>query len=103
MDQPGEDEVRTLDTVRHAFEELCTCLNSLGGKQSSGLFDNFMFKTAAYAKETAEGYIALREHGGIQCSKLFVRPLIELMLRMRVVAGNPPLLYRIVRTDWNRY
>lgn len=103
MTPPLDLEARTLETVRQVLEELCGCLDSMGEISSRGVLDNFMFWSAKQMKESAEGYLFLREHGGIQCSKLLIRPMIELMVRVQAVQSTPPVLYQILFTEWSRY
>lgn len=97
-----EDDAQTLETVRQAYAELCGCLNSLGGKTETSLARKFTFHTSRQMKVAAEGYIFLREHGGSDCSKLLVRPMIELMFRLKAVDSEPFLVYRILYGEWKR-
>jgi Family of unknown function (DUF5677) len=103
MTTPQDFETRTVETIKQVLEQLCSCLDLMGGISSRGVLDNFMFYSAKQMKESAEGYLFLREHGGIQCTKLLVRPMIELMVRVKAVQATPPLLYQIIFTEWSRY
>ncbi len=95
----SDADAASLQLARDVRAELAHCLNSLGGKESKGAFDKFLFYSASQMNKAAEAFIALREVGRVDASKLLVRPLIEMMFRTCAVANKPALLYRIILTE----
>ncbi len=79
--------------------ELENALNSLAGKESDGLLDNFLVYSARYINNSADGYIFLRKASRIDASKLLIRPSIDAVVRSIAVQKQPDLLYRIAYTD----
>jgi hypothetical protein len=79
--------------------EIREALNSLGGKQSQGLMDNYRLYVAAYVNRAADGFIYLRKAGRSDSSKLLIRPAIEALIRLLAIRKKPELLYRIAYTE----
>lgn len=94
----NEDDAPSLQLVRELRAELAHCLNSIGGKEyeTTGKFIGY---SAAHMNRAADGYIFVRESGRVDCSKLLVRPMIEIMFRLNAVKTNPALIYRIAHTE----
>lgn len=94
-----EAELSSLQFARDVRSDLVHALNSLGGKQSEGAFDKFVFYSTSQMNKAAEAYILMREAGRVDASKLLVRPLIEMMFRTRAVLTKPALFYRMILTE----
>jgi hypothetical protein len=95
----GEDEQRSLQLLTDLRTELGEALNSLGGKQSRGLLDNYYFYASVYMNRAAEGFLFVREAGRVDASKLLVRPPIEVMFRIQALRRKPDVLYRIAYSE----
>lgn len=94
----NEDDAPSLQLVRDLRTELAHCLNSIGGKEyeTTGKFIGY---SAAHMNRAVDGYVFLRESGRVDSSKLLVRPMIEIMFRVKAVKTNPGLIYRIAYTE----
>lgn len=79
--------------------EIRDALDSLGGKTSKGLMDNYRLHAAAYVNRAADGFICLRKGGRIDSSKLLIRPAIEAVIRLLAIRKKPELLYQIAYTE----
>jgi hypothetical protein len=79
--------------------ELAGALNSLGGKLSKDLYENYLFYSASHINRAVEGFLFLRKGSRIDAAKLAVRPAMEAMLRIQAVQRKPELLYRIAYTE----
>ena len=95
----SDGELEALQLLRELQCCLADILNSLGGKSGSDLRDHFVFYTSVYLNRAAEGFIALREAGRPDASKLLVRPALEAMFRQHAVINRPELLYRMAFTE----
>jgi hypothetical protein len=97
-------ETMSLKLLCDMCNELSRAVNSLGGKDSQGLFDNYKFHSAKYVNHAVEGFVFLRQASRIAPSKLLIRPAIEIMLRLEAIQKQPELLYRIAywesEEDW---
>jgi hypothetical protein len=82
--------------------ELSGALDSLGGKTSNRLFDNFKVYSAAHINRASEGYVFLRQASRNDASRLLIRPAIETMIQLLAVKKQPDLLYRIAYTEWRK-
>lgn len=80
--------------------ELSYALNSLGGKQGTGLVEHYQFYTARHINRAAEGYCFLRRAGRVDASKHLVRPIVESVIRVHAIRKMPELMYRIAYTDF---
>jgi len=94
----NEDDAPSLQLVRELQAELAHCLNSIGGKEYETI-GKFIGYSAAHMNIAVEGYVFVRESGRLDCSKLLVRPMIEIMFRLNAVKSNPGLIYRIAYTE----
>ena len=92
-------EAASLQLVRDVREDLVHALNSLGGHQSAGAIENFVFYSASQMNKAADGYVALRQTGRVDASKLLVRPMIEVMFRLNTAARTSELFYRLILTE----
>ncbi len=95
----SDADAALLQLTRDVRAELAHSLDSLGGKESKGAFDKFLFYSAGQMNKAAEAYILLREGGRVDASKLLVRPLIEMMFRTCAVGAKPALFYRVILTE----
>lgn len=94
-----ETETLSLQLARDVRDELVFVLNSLGGQESSGALDKFIFYSGSQINKAAEAYLLLRQAHRVDASKLLVRPMIEMMFRTRAAAATPPLFYRMILTE----
>jgi hypothetical protein len=94
----NEDDAPTLQLVRDLRSELAHGLNSLRGKQYDTI-GKFIGSSAVHMNHAADGFIFVRESGRVDCSKLLVRPVIEIMFRLTAVKTKPSLIYRIAYTE----
>ena len=74
-------------------------LDSLGGKPSQGLMDNYRLYVAAHVNRAADGFIYLRKAARTDSSKLLIRPAIEAIIKLFAIRKKPELLYRIAYTE----
>jgi Family of unknown function (DUF5677) len=93
------DEQRSLGLLKDFQSELTNALNSLGGRQSGGLLDNYNVHSTKHIHRAADGFIQLRETKRVYSSKLLIRPAIEVMFRLEAVRRSPDLLYRIAFSE----
>lgn len=89
----------SFELLRTMQRSLTGALNALGGKWGNGLFEHYLFYSSAQINRAGEGYIALRDAGRVDASKLLVRPAIELMIRQQAVLKQPDLLFRMAYTE----
>lgn len=94
----NEDDAPSLQLVRDLREEFAAALNSIEGKPYETI-GKFIGYSAAHMNRAADGYVFLRESGRVDSSKLLVRPMIEIMFRLKAVKTNPGLIYRIAYTE----
>ncbi|HEV2208581.1 MAG TPA: DUF5677 domain-containing protein [Verrucomicrobiae bacterium] len=92
-------EAESFQLLRDLQDSLAGVLKSLDGKRGANLFECFLFHTSAYVNRTAEGFVALRQTGRIDASKLLVRPAMEAMFKQQAVLRQPELLYRMAYTE----
>jgi Family of unknown function (DUF5677) len=85
--------------LRDLQAEVAEALNSLVGKLSRGLHDNYIFYSASHVNRAVDGFIFLRDGHRIDAAKLAIRPCIEAMLRIEAVRKKPELLYRIAYSE----
>src|SRR6266567_2206595 len=92
-------EKDSFDLLRDMQRHLADVLNSLWGKSGDGLFEHYLFYSSVQMNRAAEAFIALRETGRVDASKLLVRPAIELLFRQQAVRKKPELLYRMAYSE----
>jgi hypothetical protein len=92
-------EKDSFDLLRDMQRHLADVLNSLGGKSGDGLFEHYLFYSSVQINHAAEAFIALRETGRVDASKLLVRPAMELLFRQQAVGKKPELLYRMAYSE----
>jgi hypothetical protein len=92
-------ETTSLKLLCDVQKELREALNSLGGKQSGGLLEHYLFYMAVHINRAAEGYVFLRQASRLDASRLLIRPAIEAMIRILAIRKDPSLLYRIAYTE----
>lgn len=92
-------EILSLQLANDLRDELVCVLKSLGGRESSGALDKFIFYSGSQVNKAAEAYALLRQAHRVDACKLLVRPMIEMMFRTRAAAGKPHLFYRIILTE----
>ena len=93
------DEERSLKLLCDIQSELASALNSLGGKQSRGLLDNYNLHSAKHINRAVEGFVFLRKAGRVDGAKFLVRPVIETMFRIQAIQQKPELMYRIAYSE----
>jgi hypothetical protein len=91
-----KDFLHLLVRIQH---ELSDALNSLGGQRSNTSLNTFVLYMAKHINTATEAYIFLRTNSRLDASKLCIRPLVEVGLRLAGVITKPELLYRIAYTD----
>lgn len=92
-------EIASLELLCEIQQHLRHALNSLGGKQSGGLLDHYLFFMAVHINRATEGYVLLRQASRLDASRLLIRPAIEAMVRILATRANPSLLYRTAYTE----
>ena len=92
-------EEMALELADDLQNELANALNSLAGRQSRGVHDNYYVRIAAHVNAAAEGFVFLRREHRVNATKLLVRPVIEAVLRLEAVRRKPELLFRIAFTE----
>jgi hypothetical protein len=95
----ADREQQSLELLNDLQVDLCHVLNSIGGKRSEGLSDNYKVYSAGYVNQAAEGFIYLRNAGRIDSSKLLIRPAMEMMIKLQAVHTKPELLFRIAYSE----
>lgn len=96
--QPSLEE-HALQLTGEFQAELANALNSLGGRQSRGLHDNYYVAITAHVNAAAEGFVLLRKEHRLDATKLLIRPAIEVVFRLEAVRRKPELLFRIAHTE----
>jgi hypothetical protein len=99
MTKKSDIEKDSFDLLRDMQQHLADVLKSLGGKSGDGLFEHYLFYSSGQMNRTAEAFIALRETGRVDASKLLVRPAIELLFRQQAIRKKPELLYRMAYSE----
>lgn len=92
MDSPSEEF--PVGVLFDMSEALGAAINSLGGKESEGIREHFLFWISRHINCAAEGFVFLRKSGRIDASTLMVRSAIEAMLKLQAIRADPELLYR---------
>jgi hypothetical protein len=85
--------------LRQMQRLLAGVLKSVEGKWGAGLFEHYLVHSSGYINRGADAFIALRETGRVDASKLLVRPAMEMMFRQQAVLEHPELLYRMAYTE----
>jgi hypothetical protein len=94
-----DSETTVMELLGELQIQLAKALDSLGGRGSQGLGENFVFYSSSYINRAVEGFIYLRKGGRIDSAKLMIRPAIETMFRLQAVQYEPELLYRIAYSE----
>ncbi len=92
-------EQESLTLLDDVVTEITQALESLGGKEHKGLFDNYQFWSSKHLHRAAEGFAFLRRSGRFDASKFLIRPAIEIVFRLEAVKKQPDLLYRIAFSE----
>jgi len=95
----NSQEKRSLDLLCDMQTELANAVDSVGGKGSRGFLDNYKFHSAKTVNRVVEGFIFLHKSGRIDSSKFLIRPVIEIMFRLKAVQNKPELFYRIAYSE----
>jgi len=88
-------EAESLELVRKVLSELVTCLEALRGTSWQDPAERYRWLNAKHVRIALDGYLHLRQSGGIDASRLIIRTAVEAFLRLRSVQFHPEVLYRI--------
>jgi uncharacterized protein DUF5677 len=88
-------EQQSLELLRDIVTELGSALNSLVGKDRGGILNQYKVHSAKHIFRAADGFISLRKLGHKYCSKLLIRPAIEVALRLEAVRKDGKMLSRV--------
>jgi hypothetical protein len=91
----AEAEQLSLELLRDIVKELSSALDSLAGKDRGGLLNQYKVHSAKHIFRAADGFISLRKLGHKYCSKLLIRPAIEVMFRLEAVRKDGKMLSRV--------
>lgn len=92
-------ESKALELLVDLQVELKNALDSLGGKPSHGLLDNYRLYVGAHVNRAADGFLYLRKARRIDSSKLLIRPAIEAVIKLVAITKKPELLYQIAYSE----
>lgn len=90
---PAEQD--SLALLKDIVTELGSALDSLAGKPRGGLLNQYRVHSAKHIFRAADGFITLRTIGHRYCSKLLIRPAIEVMFRLEAVRKDGRMLSRV--------
>jgi hypothetical protein len=93
--ETNEAEQHSLELVRDIVTELGGALNSLAGKDRGGLLEQYKVHSSKHIFRAADGFVSMRKLGHTYCSKLLIRPVIEVMFRLEAVRKDEKMLSRI--------
>jgi hypothetical protein len=93
--ETAKAEQDSLLLLRDIVAELGSALESLAGKSRRGLLNQYKVHSAKHIFRAADGFISLRKLGHRYCSKLLIRPAIEVMFRLEAVRKDGKMLARV--------
>ncbi len=93
-------EQRSLSLTRAFLSELRHALDSVGGRVSESLAENYIFYTSIYVKTAIESYILLRENGLLEASKMLVRTAIESVIRIHAIRKHAEFVFQVAYTEY---
>lgn len=93
--ETADAEQASLELLRDIVKELGSALNALAGKDRGGLLNQYKVHSAKHIFRAADGFISLRKLGHRYCSKLLIRPAIEVVFRLEAVRKDGKMLSRV--------
>jgi hypothetical protein len=93
--ETAQTEQESLELLRDVVNDLSGALNSLAGKDRGGRLNQYKVHSAKHIFRAADGFLSLRKLGGKYCSKLLIRPTIEVMFRLEAVHKDGKMLSRV--------
>ena len=100
-----KEELRSLELLRQSIYALATSIQSIGGPTPQKLIVRYIFWTASLVKNTAHGFVKLKELG-LMASKLLVRPCLEGLFNATAAVKSPNFLFEKTCDEWreeNKY
>lgn len=94
------EEVELLAVLKSLQGILATAVDSLGGIDPKTRESHYVGWAAAHVNRIVEGYVWLREPGRVCASKLFIRPMVETVLRVVAITRRKGFLFRQAFTEW---
>jgi hypothetical protein len=95
------EEIELLKLLKQLQIILAAALDSLGNKKPSTAEAGYLGYAAKSVNTAADGYVALRELGRVDASKLLIRPMLDIVLSASAVMKKKGFLFRKAFTEFD--
>jgi hypothetical protein len=94
------EEIELLKLLRELQSILTAALDSLANKQSSSAESRYIGDAAISVNHAADAYLLLRDRGRVDASKLFIRPMVDVVISATAVTKQRGFLFRKEYTEF---
>jgi len=96
-------EIEFIKVLKELQPIIVKSLNSLGGKKPANAGAKYLGVIAKTVNRASDGYLALREAGRMDASKLLIRPALEAVFCGVAAVKDKKFLFRKVYSEWEEH